>query len=357
MRSPITTIDLFAGAGGLTTGFHLSSPRFVPIVAVEHDRTAAATFGINYPEAQVVNGPIQDWVLERDIPGADVIIGGPPCQGFSALGKQDVNDERNDLWEQYAEVILEAKPKYFIVENVAQFLTSTQFKEFEKRTLGGGTLADYDISTRGVLNAAEFGAAQTRRRTVIIGRHRDMPEIALPEPTHLHPANWRTVKDAWEGVEPRVVNTQLPERWTEQGSKRMAGHFATWELHLTRNYAAVSKARFPYIPYGGNRYDIPLSLQPNCWRGHRTGSGDVMGRLRWEKPSVTIRTEFVKPEKGRYLHPVENRSITLMEGALLQGFPREYQWFGSKSDIAKQIGNAVPIELAAALGSQIEALL
>lgn len=348
----ISTIDLFSGAGGLTAGMHSASNRFSPTIAVELDHAAAATYQQNHQHTIVVNEPIQDWVSRSGDLDAQVIVGGPPCQGFSALGRQDENDARNFLWEQYAHVILKARPKYFVVENVAQFLDSKQFVEFLARTEPGGPLADYDLSARGVLDAADYGAFQTRKRTVLIGRHRDLPSIGLPAPTHTR-SNWRTVREALQDVEPcvRAVDTDLPEgrSWQFNG-KAVAGEFKTSELHLTRTYEPLSLARFSYIPSGGNRFDIPLALQPECWRKHRTGAGDVMGRLRWDKPSVTIRTEFVKPEKGRYLHPDEDRAITIMEGALLQGFDPDYLWCGSKASIAKQIGNAVPLQLGAAIG-------
>ena len=122
---------------------------------------------------------------------------------------------------------------------------------------------------------------------------------------------------------------------------------------MTRFFTQLSLNRYRSIPPGGNRFDIPYHLLAPCWRTHRTGSGDVMGRLFWDKPSVTIRTEFYKPEKGRYLHPTEDRPITHLEAARLQGFPDDYMWFGSKHSIARQIGNAVPLDLGEALGCHI----
>src|SRR5690606_17322369 len=120
---------------------------------------------------------------------------------------------------------------------------------------------------------------------------------------------------------------------------------------LGRDYSSLSQRRFRQIPPGGNRFSITdPELLPPCWVNHRSGSGDVMGRLHWDKPSVTIRTEFFKPEKGRYLHPEAHRAITHYEAAVLQGFPRDYRWVGSKTSIARQIGNAVPIPLGEAIG-------
>jgi DNA (cytosine-5)-methyltransferase 1 len=102
-----------------------------------------------------------------------------------------------------------------------------------------------------------------------------------------------------------------------------------------------------------NRFDIPDHLLARCWREHTSGSVDVMGRLSWDKPSVTIRTEFFKPEKGRYLHPTEHRALTHHEAARIQGFPDDYKWVGSKVSIARQIGNAVPIPLGRAIGQHL----
>lgn len=281
-----------------------------------------------------------------------MIVGGPPCQGFSALGKQDVNDDRNSLWKQYAKVIERSKPKYFIVENVVQFLTSSQFSDFQSLTSRGQSLEDYEL-TASVLNAAMYGVPQTRKRAVVIGRHRDMPNIGLPDPTSPDRANWSTVRQAWVGLPLRVTHTDLPDHITAFEGESLRGEFKTTELHVTRNYEPLSIARFGHIPSGGNRFDIPDDLLSDCWRKHKTGAGDVMGRLDWDRPSVTIRTEFFKPEKGRYLHPSEHRAITHHEAARLQGFNDDYRWCGSKTQIARQIGNAVPIPLAAELGRHI----
>lgn len=350
----IRTLDLFAGAGGLSRGFEEASDRFTPVTAVEFDIAAAASYQANHPDTKVVAGPIEDWVAEGDIPEADLVVGGPPCQGFSALGKRDVDDARNSLWTQYAEVIVKSRPKYFVVENVDRFLKSPQFGDFVEATSPGGILEDYEIpeESRGVLNAADFGAPQARRRTVLIGRHRDMPAIPLPTPTVAR-EDWRTVRQAFKGLPRGVDQIALPEKWTEFENRRLRGAFRTHHLHLSRDHDEISLRRFEAIPEGGNRFHLPDELLAPCWRKHKTGSGDVMGRLFWDRPSVTIRTEFVKPEKGRYLHPTENRTITLQEGARLQGFPDDYRWCGSKTAIAKQIGNAVPIKLGEAIGRAV----
>lgn len=350
----ISVLDLFAGAGGLTAGFHEASDRFQVSRAIELDTAAAATyqatFGARFGAEVVYNGGIESWLRDEDVPSVDVIVGGPPCQGFSMLGKRDVEDKRNYLWQEYAATILRAQPQYFVVENVAAFAKSQQFRDFTASTQPDGILRDYTFEWD-VLNAADFGAFQARKRAILIGRNRDLPAIGLPKPTHI--GRHRTVRKAFAHIDPSVVETKLDGRMKTFFGVEMPGVFRPFELHVGRDYAEISKLRFPEIPTGGNRFDLPEHLKAPCWIGHTKGSGDVMGRLHWDKPSVTIRTEFFKPEKGRYLHPVENRAITHYEAAVLQGFPDTHRFVGSKTAIARQIGNAVPVPLGRAIAEHL----
>jgi DNA (cytosine-5)-methyltransferase 1 len=361
MAAEITVLDLFAGAGGLTAGLHAGSDRFRTVGAVEWDLTAAASYEATYGKGLVHAGDIKTWLDEDRVPHADVIIGGPPCQGFSSLGKQDVEDERNSLWREYARTIRRAAPNYFVVENVAEFTKSPQYSQFKMETLKGGMLADYDFESA-VLNAADFGAAQARRRTVVIGFKRDLGFPGMPVATHaVDPERtgllpYVTVKDVLGRV-PRAPDRDrvFGERRTSFKGKDYAGAFYIRDLHWSRNYTDLSLNRFAVIPAGGNRRDLERypELMAPCWVKHKSGSGDVMGRLHWDRPSVTVRTEFFKPEKGRYLHPEEDRAITHYEAALLQGFGKNHRFVGSRTDIARQIGNAVPIPLGAAIGRLI----
>ena len=322
------------------------------------DTAAAASYDATFGAGLVYSGDIKTWLQRDEIPRADVIIGGPPCQGFSSLGKQDVEDERNTLWREYAQTILKAQPKYFIVENVAEFRKSPQYPLFQAETSKGGLIANYGFESA-VLNAADYGAPQARKRTVIVGFRRDLGFPGFPEATHSSQASA-------SGLSPHVTVADVlrhvprtPDRDAVFGAKRtrfagreFAGSFETRDLHWSRNYRQLSLDRFSVIPAGGNRRDLEAypDLMSPCWKKHRTGSGDVMGRLHWDRPSVTIRTEFFKPEKGRYLHPDENRAITHYEAALLQGFGPRHRFVGSRTEIARQIGNAVPIPLGAAIG-------
>lgn len=361
----IRVLDLFAGAGGLTAGLHAASDRFRTVGAVEMDPAAAASYAATYGEDIVYVGDIKTWLAEEEVPRADLIIGGPPCQGFSSLGKQDVEDERNFLWQEYAHTIRRAKPKYFVVENVAEFKKSPQYRQFKEATSEGGMLAEYDFQAE-VLNSADFGAPQSRRRTVIIGYRRDLGFPGFPEPTHSATPEVDglkrhiTVKDAL-GRLPRTPDRDhlFDRRRTEFAGRQYAGAFAIRDLHWSRKYTDLSLKRFAVIPAGGNRRNLEAypDLMAPCWTTHKTGSGDVMGRLHWNRPAVTIRTEFFKPEKGRYIHPEEDRAITHYEAAVLQGFGPDHRFVGSRTDIARQIGNAVPIPLGAAIGRLLVSVL
>lgn len=369
-----TVIDLFAGCGGMTVGF--AAEGFEPVLAVEWDRFAAATYAANWGEHHVIPGDIAE-VKESQIPAADLVIGGPPCQGFSNLGLKALDDPRNQLWREYMRFIRTARPKVFVIENVDRFSKSPEFQMLVGE-VEHGLLKDYDISY-GVLNAADYGVSQRRRRTIVIGSR--VGKIDLPEPTHARDGanglrTWRTVRDVIEGLPVRPDSTELPDSVTEFFGEAMPGVFKSLDIHFRRNPNQLSLERYSFVPPGGGRFDVPTELLPRCWREKPTGTTDVMGRMRWDFPSHTIRTEFFKPEKGSYLHPQwvpgkqrrsddtrfikgdpkrsVDRVVTHYEASLIQDFPSDYLWVGSKTAIAKQIGNAVPSGLARAIAGHIK---
>lgn len=360
-----SVIDLFAGCGGMTSGFVAKG--FTPALAVEFNLHAAATYAANFGEEHTYYGDIAD-LQASEIPEVDVVIGGPPCQGFSNLGSREINDPRNKLWREYVRVVVQANPKVFVLENVDRFLHSDEFELLRKET-EDGALAQYEL-TYGHLNAADFGVAQRRIRTIVIGSR--IGKIDLPSPTHSKtPPEGSTLK-RWEGTITRILGlpeqpktTELPERATAFFGVTVPGPFDSNEIHVGRNPTQLSLARYDHVPPGGGRFDVPRDLLPRCWRDKPTGTTDVMGRMRWESPSHTIRTEFFKPEKGQYLHPQwdeagshrVNRPITHLEAARLQDFPDTFKWCGSKVEIARQIGNAVPVGLARALAEQVQRAL
>lgn len=369
-------IDLFAGCGGMTTGF--VDAGFQPILAVEWDRAAAATYAANFGEGHVIAGDIAD-VLDEQIPLADLLIGGPPCQGFSNLGLKNLDDPRNQLWREYMRFVAHARPKVFVIENVDRFSKSPEFQMLLAEA-DHGALKEYELRF-GVLNAADCGVAQRRKRTIIIGSR--IGAIELPAATHdrapqsedIRP--WKTLREVIGGLPAQPMSTELPSSRREFFGEVMPGVFSGMDLHIRRTPTRKSLDRYSFVPPGGGRFDLPAKLLPACWANKPTGTTDVMGRLRWDAPAVTIRTEFFKPEKGQYLHPQWERGewaeefgqhrgdpdrsvdrvITHFEAALIQDFPRDYRWVGTKIQIARQIGNAVPSGLAHAIALQIRPFL
>jgi DNA (cytosine-5)-methyltransferase 1 len=389
-----TLIDLFAGCGGMTRGF--VDAGFTPVLAVENDLHAAATYAVNFGEDHALLADIAD-VTPGMVPHADVVIGGPSCQGFSNLGAKDPQDPRNQLWREYLRIVGIARPRVFVVENVPPFLDSPEFAALCAET-NGGVLDGYTLES-GVLNAADYGVAQRRRRAIVIGSR--VGHIELPQATHRAPgvvegtgmagmgarssasdsgANtgvpilppWQGVGTRIAGLPERPATTALPDRTTTVLGADIPGVFQWYDIHVGRNPTALSLERYDHVPPGGGRFDIPAELLPRCWRDKPTGTTDVMGRMRWDAPSLTIRTEFFKPEKGAYLHPQwdahahphpaydngksahrVNRPITHLEAALIQDFPANYKWCGTKISIARQIGNAVPVGLANAVARHI----
>jgi DNA (cytosine-5)-methyltransferase 1 len=354
-----TMIDLFAGCGGLTSGFVREG--FRPLRALEWDVAAAATYAANFGD-HVHCGDISDW--RTGIPRADIVVGGPPCQGFSNLGSRDPKDPRNLLWEEYLRVVLKAQPKVFVLENVDRFVKSAEFALLRDE-LTGGRLKRYKHFECAVLNAADYGVPQRRARTILIASR--VGPIDMPVPTHAKGGSqgrrpWSTVRETFEGVPFEVAGTELPDTREEFFGTMVPGIFKSTEIHVGRNPRPKSIERYQCIPPGGGRFDLPDHLLPDCWARKASGTTDVMGRMQWDAPSLTIRTEFFKPEKGQYLHPQwdaksprkrVNRPITHREAALLQTFPADYLWCGTKIEIAKQIGNAVPVRLAAAIARAV----
>ncbi len=322
-RSKPLAIDLFAGCGGFSVG--LKEAGFENLLAVEWDASCCETFRENISE-RILQCAIQE---VDNFPKCDLLVGGPPCQGFSNLGEKVPNDPRRQLWRHFLRAVQNSKPLMFVMENVPPLLKSAEYDEIKKESEKLG------YKTKGrILNSAFYGVPQQRKRAFIIGSK--IGEPVFPEPTHrgtngqttietINLPLWKTVKDALEGIPKKPTG----ENW-----------------HIGRNPTELSIKRYKCIPPGGNRFDLPDKLKPECWKRKTKGGTDLFGRLWWNQPSVTIRTEFYKPEKGRYLHPEEDRPITHREAARIQGFDDDFLFKGKKIEVGIQIGNAVPPPLA-----------
>lgn len=335
-------IDLFAGCGGMTSGF-VATGRFSPIAAVEADSDAAATYGANFGTDHVRNVRIED---VSDLPAASVVVGGPPCQGFSPLNKARDSALSRRLWREYARVLELVSPSVFVMENVPELLAADEYAAFRGRVVELG----YTVEAQ-VLNAADYGVPQRRKRAIVIGSR--CGRIVWPDQTHADPKlksdfpRWVTLRDVIGDLPPKPDGV-------------------AW--HRSRNSKPHIVERYSYVPKdGGNRFQMEAALDeaglphlvPPCWRRKRTGTYDAGGRLWWDRPATTIRCEFYKPEKGRYLHPEQDRAITVREAARLMSFDDEFVLPEDQTltAIGRQVGNAVPPGLAHAVAEAIAATL
>lgn len=337
-----TFIDLFAGCGGLAMGF--VNEAWEPVDAAEWDQDAAETYRLNIDDRirvadiEVINRSREGW------PAADALIGGPPCQGFSQLGARDPDDARNKLWREYIEVLDRSGAEVFVMENVPQLLRSAQYELLRDEAERRG----FQVEGR-ILCAADYGVPQLRYRAIVIGSRLGAPPQLLK--THGLPGG------------PPYVTVRQAFKEGEDGPLSDIPDGLNW--HRARpNLKDLSLIRYAAVPVnGGNRFQMEANLDqeglghlvPECWRRKRTGTTDVFGRLWWDRPACTIRTEFFKPEKGRYLHPTEHRPITVREAARLQSFEDAFVFPENHSmvSVAKQIGNAVPPRLAAAVARAV----
>jgi DNA (cytosine-5)-methyltransferase 1 len=324
-RKAPTAIDLFSGAGGLSLGLRWAG--FRVIGAVEVDALAAETYRVNFRgirlwETDIKSLPIAQ--IRREVglkPGElDLLAGCPPCQGFSSLrslnGHQRVKDQRNDLVLEFDRFVRGLRPKAVMLENVPALATDRRLKRLTKSLESMGYVVNIEV-----LDVSAFGVPQRRRRMILVaGRNRS---IALAAGDDVR----RTVRQTI-GALPTAGKSgdklhDVPERRAPE---------------VYRMIERIPKN-------GGSRLDLGASSQLECHREF-DGFKDVYGRMAWDDVSPTITGGCVNPSKGRFLHPSKNRSITLREAALLQGFPADFKFSLRKGKFAaaEMIGNALPPE-------------
>lgn len=337
----LTAIDSFAGAGGLSLGLRQAGWK-IPL-AFDYDPIAVETYRKNLGShaylldaVDVTSSQLME--LSGLGPGeCDLFAGGPPCQGFSLQRRGDRSDPRNKMGLFFLDWVREFLPKAFLIENVAA-ITSVRGKEVIEAVRSLADELGYGLSIETV-NALHYGVAQNRRRTFIVGMANGQ-EFEWPQPDL---KAVMTVRDAIGKLpSPPIDGSRHPE---------IPNHYREARL------SAKNIERIRAVPEGGSRLDLPEHLQLECHKsGHR--HLDTYGRLSWDLPSGTITARFDSFTRGRFGHPVEDRSITLREGARLQGFPDSFVFLGNREEGARMIGNAVPPPLArsfgVALASQIQ---
>lgn len=336
-------IDLFCGAGGLSLG--LKDAGFLVTAALDNDPVAVRTYRENLGQ-HVDCAPIEE-ISASDLLSKSGLVrgecmllaGGPPCQGFSLQRRGDRDDPRNRLVLQFGRMVEEVRPQFFLMENVSGLLTKhghAVLKEFGHRL----EALDYTIHIH-LVDAADYGVPQRRKRAFLIGELARNPgkPFVFPDPTTAEMP--RTVRDAIGDLpSPPPDGKCHPE---------FANHFREARL------SALNVERIRHVPPGGGREHLPRHLELECHKNNRSHRHmDVYGRLAWDEPSVTLTARFDSFTRGRFAHPEEHRSLTIREGARIQTFPDRFIFSGNREDQARQVGNAVPPLLARRIG---EALL
>lgn len=338
-------LDLFAGAGGLSLG--LRSAGWQPLLAIEYWNEAATTYGKNFGGEAVWESDIADVSVSalaaRLDCAPDWVVGGPPCQGFSTVGKRARHDPRNRLFLEFHRIVECLKPNGFILENVLG-LRDMRFVDEVKSTFAE---LGYTVTFH-VLKAADYGVPQLRRRVVFVGRLGSCRWLG-PTPSHSD----RDYVSVWDAIGdlPPLKPGETEESYGESvitsyqaamriGSMQLQGHTAS--KHPDHLVKAIS-----FIPDGGNRQSIPVRYQP------ASGFHNSYSRLNSKLPAVAITSNMSKPSATRCIHPFQNRGLTAREGARLQGFPDAFHFHGGHVSQRLQIANAVPPLLAAAMGTAL----
>lgn len=353
--SEFRILDLFSGAGGFSYGME-KNIHFKTVIALDFNAKALDTFKYNMPDSEIINGDITDQNVKNKIINlsrekkVNMIIGGPPCQGFSLKGKKlGLEDSRNYLFNEYLSIVEELQPEVFVIENVKALLSTSAgwFKDqIVEKVKKMGYFVDY-----GVLTASDFGVPQARQRAIFICAKRK--KVNLPNPIDSPQV---TVRDAISdlaylesGQGAFEQNYKIPpssdyQRKMREGSKNLYNHKAS-------NHAEIAIQKLAMIPPECGKEYLPKDLL-----GNQQFTG-TWGRLKWDEVSPTIDTRFDAASNGKNNHPFLNRSITPREAARLQSFDDKFVFLGQKVYIRQQIGNAVPPLLAEAIADKIYEVL
>ena len=358
----LSAIDLFCGAGGLSAGLEMAG--FKVLAGVDLFEAAGSTFEATHPHAKFIGDPIQEVFIERlmSVTGLKrgeltVLAGGPPCQAYSVYNHQrGMHDARATLFREYLRIVDGMQPKWIVMENVMGIYSigggeAVRAIKSELAALG------YEVQEK-VLKAEEYGVPQERRRVVFIGNRIGAP-IRHPDPTHgLGLAPFVTVRDAI-GDLPELRNGEEPGplsyagRPTCEFQKILRGKQKTVSNHAAPRLGNSNMERLTHIPPGGSWRDIPHHLLPaGMQRAKRSDHTKRYGRMKWDGLSCTVLTKC-DIHWGAYIHPEQDRAISVREAARLQAFPDWFEFSGSKTDQYIQVGNAVPPLLGRAIGQAI----
>lgn len=366
----LKVVDLFSGCGGFSTGFSMTS-NFNVIAGNDIDNDCLTAFAINHPNAESWPGSIVDLDATHLLESLslkrgelDVLIGGPPCQGFSRNRAyrhrygRFVDDPRNYLFKEFLRFVETFFPRTVVIENVPDMVVKENGK-FKLEILEALGALGYCFHFAEILNAADYGVPQRRRRAIICAG-RDAP-IAIPQPTHSSTADndtlfpldaWRTISEAiddlpslrgGEGTSPGPYSTapnNSYQKMLREDAEEVTDHVA-WKL------SDVQSDRLSHLGPGEGVESLPQRLVP------KSTYGSAYRRMSWDVPALTITTWMYHPGSGMYYHPEDHRTITLREGARLQSFPDRTTFIGGKVSRCRQVGNAVPPLLAFAIANEL----
>lgn len=361
--SNLTAIDLFCGAGGLSEG--LRQAGFHVLAGNDFDDVAGATYSKTHKEAHFLPGPIQN-IHARDLLRAsglragelDVLAGGPPCQAYSVYNHQrGMHDERSTLFREYLRIVEGLSPKWVIIENVMGILSAGQGAAV-RAIISRLERLGYAVECK-TLRAEEYGIPQERRRVVFLANRIGAPLI-WPYATHgagLLP--FVTVADAISDLPPLENGQPCPHikyrgkpssSYQEELRQKSEGVFN----HIAPRLSSINLVRMKHIPPGGSWRDVPYKLLPEGMKkARRCDHTKRYGRLKWDGLASTILTKC-DLHWGAYIHPEQDRSLTVREAARFQSFPDWFQFAGSQTEQYVQVGNAVPPLLGRHLGNAIK---
>ena len=367
-------IDVFCGAGGLSEG--LRQAGFRPVVGVDFDKHAAATYRRNHPDVPVLEEDVQyvagqQLVALAGTADIDLVAAGPSCQGFSTHGKRMEDDPRNFLFKHFVRLVHELQPKMFLMENVTGMLTYSK-GEFRRQIEGAFARIGYR-SAFAQVHAADYGVPQMRHRVLFIGTRLEAVNLAFPEPTH--------GKDR-QGLMPYVTTQEaigdLPLMGDDYHAERRY-YVSTPQnayqvycrsegpnevtMHVGRPLSPQAQLLASYIEQGQGLRAVPVEALPARFKRMRTISTGALRRdcttlyyrLTPDRPSYTITCNYKNVASGPFLHPWEDRAISHREAARFMSFPDRYEFVGSS--FARQIGNGVPPLLAKAMGKELVKML
>lgn len=341
-------LDLFCGAGGFSAGLD-SLENINTVMAVDFDKYATETFKNNFKDTYVITGDLTNKDIKREIievareRNVNMIVGGPPCQGFSLKGKNlGLDDPRNFLFLEYYELVKEIMPEVFVIENVKNLLNS-EGGYFKDQIIEKFTSLGY-ILNYGVLNAKNFGVPESRERAIIIGslsRSVGLPNYDIKPVTVRDAISDLAYLNSGEGeFEADYINDAQSSYQKKLRGKKLYNHMAT-------NHSKLALEKLAMIPPEGDKSSLPIELHG------KQKFATTWSRLEWDTYSPTIDTRFDTPSNGRNSHPFLNRSITPREAARIQSFHDDFIFYGPKSSVCRQIGNAVPPLLGKAIGQAI----